>query len=239
MYTDLSGWWPLLSSPAEYQEEAAVFGETLRAHACRPLRSLLELGSGGGNNASHLKRHFDMTLVDRAPGMLAVSRALNPECRHIPGDMRTVRLGRAFDAVFIHDAIAYLTTEDELAQAMATAWVHCATGGVALFVPDCTRETFHPSTSHGGHDGDGRGLRYLEWSMDPDPADTTYETHFAYLLRETDATVRCVQDRHVLGLFTRATWLRLIRAAGFAARCISWSHSEAGELLMFVGQKDD
>jgi hypothetical protein len=31
--------------------------------------------------------------------MLDVSRALNPECEHIEGDIRTVRLERSFDAV--------------------------------------------------------------------------------------------------------------------------------------------
>ncbi|MHC4615594.1 MAG: class I SAM-dependent methyltransferase, partial [Planctomycetota bacterium] len=57
---------------------------------------VLELGSGGGNNASHLKKWFDMTLVDLSPHMLEVSRALNPECSHQQGDMRTVRLGTLF-----------------------------------------------------------------------------------------------------------------------------------------------
>ena len=65
---------------------------------------MLELGSGGGNNASHLKAHFQLTLVDLSPAMLAVSRALNPECEHLQGDMRTVRLGRRFDAPTDHIA---------------------------------------------------------------------------------------------------------------------------------------
>ena len=42
-----------------------------------------------------------MTLVDLSDGMLAVSRQLNPECEHHLGDMRTVRLGRTFDAVWV------------------------------------------------------------------------------------------------------------------------------------------
>ena len=72
--------------------------------------TLLELGSGGGNNASHLKHRFECTLTDLSPEMLALSRTLNPECEHIEGDMRTLRLERTFDAVFVHDAIAYITT---------------------------------------------------------------------------------------------------------------------------------
>jgi hypothetical protein len=37
--------------------------------------------------------------------MLAVLRRLNPECDHRRGDMRAGRLGRAFDAAFVHDAV--------------------------------------------------------------------------------------------------------------------------------------
>ena len=33
-----------------------------------------------------------MTLTDIAPGMLAMSESINPECEHIVGDMRTLRL---------------------------------------------------------------------------------------------------------------------------------------------------
>jgi trans-aconitate methyltransferase len=104
-YGDLAVWWPLVSAPEEYVEEAAFAAELL-ASGEGPVREVLELGSGGGNNAYHLKSRFAMTLVDLSPDMLAVSRALNPECEHHEGDMRRVRLGRTFDAVFVHDAIA-------------------------------------------------------------------------------------------------------------------------------------
>jgi hypothetical protein len=41
--------------------------------------------------------------------MLALSMTVNPECEHIEGDMRTLRLGHTFDAVFLHDAVMSLT----------------------------------------------------------------------------------------------------------------------------------
>ena len=119
-YGELARWWPLVSPPEDYAEEAAFAAVLLRS-AARPVRELLELGSGGGHNAVHLKAHFAMTLVDLAPEMLAVSAAINPELEHVEGDMRTVRLGRTFDAVMIHDAIAYMLTEDDLRATFATA----------------------------------------------------------------------------------------------------------------------
>jgi SAM-dependent methyltransferase len=221
LYNDLAAWWPLLSAPADYKEEADFFQPLLVEACATPPRTLLELGCGGGNNASHLKAHFQMTLVDLSPGMLAVSRALNPECEHCEGDMRTIRLGRLFDAVFIHDAIMYMTSAPDLRRAMETAFVHCRPGGVALFVPDHVRETFAPSTDHGGHDDGHRGLRYLEWTYDPDPNDTTYVVDFAYLLREADGAVRAEHDRHLDGLFGRDEWLQLLREVGFQPKIIA------------------
>src|SRR3712207_3129201 len=104
MYGELAAWWPLLSAPHEYDEEMAIIRGVLEAHARRPVRRLLELGSGGGNGASHLKAHYDLVLADLSPEMLAVSRAQNPELVHHEGDMRALRLGERFDAVFVHDA---------------------------------------------------------------------------------------------------------------------------------------
>ena len=233
LYTELASWWHLLSSPDDYAEEAAFYRQVLCDACSSPLQTLLELGCGGGNNASHLKAHFRMTLIDCSPGMLAMSRALNPECEHVEGDMRTVRLGRLFDAVFVHDAIMYMTTEADLRKAMETTFVHCKPGGVALFVPDHVRETFRPTTQHGGHDGKDRGLRYLEWNYDPDETDTTYVTDYAYLLREKDGTVRVEYDRHVMGLFAREDWLRLLREVGFEPRIV---HDSFGREL-FVAVK--
>jgi len=205
------------------------------------MNTLLELGSGGGNNASHLKAHFNMTLVDLSPDMLDVSQDLNPECEHCVGDMRTIRLGQQFDGVFVHDAVSYMATETDLRQVIETAFVHCRPGGVALFAPDHLRENFRPSTSHGGHDGEERSLRYLEWTSDRDPTDTTYEVDFAILLRTGNGPIRVVQDRAILGLFSRAVWLRLLSEAGFCPVPVPFEHSglEPGKAEVFVCGRPD
>jgi SAM-dependent methyltransferase len=239
MYGELAGWWPLLSAPSEYAEEAEIYRRLLVEAADRPPLTLLELGSGGGSNAAHLKAHFELTLVDLSPGMLEVSRTENPECEHVQGDMRTVRLGRTFDAVFVHDAVMYMTSEEDLRRAIETASVHCRPGGAVLFAPDQLRETFRTGTDWGGHDGDGRAARFLEWTWDPDPLDTTYTVDYAYLLREADGSVRVEHDRHVEGLFPRATWLRLLSEAGFQARAVpvELPELEPGSYELFVATR--
>jgi trans-aconitate methyltransferase len=239
IYGELADWFPLLTAPEDYAEEAAAYQRALLDAAARPLTTLLELGSGGGHNASHLKRRFTMTLVEPSDGMLAISRRLNPECEHLQGDMRTVRLGRQFDAVFIHDAVCYMTSEADLKAAMATAALHCAPGGVVLFAPDHVRENFSPGTDHGGHDRDGRSLRYLEWAWDPDPSDTTYTVDYAVLLRERDGSVRVEHDRHVEGLFSRHDWMCWLAEAGLTPTRVPIEHSELepGQYEVFVATR--
>src|SRR4029079_9372483 len=114
LYADLACLWPLVSPPAWYRHEAARIAGLIREHASGSVRSVLELGSGGGHLASHLRTQFEMTLVDRSAEMLEQSRSLNQCCRHHQGTMEAIRLGERFDALLIYDAISYLASEEGL-----------------------------------------------------------------------------------------------------------------------------
>jgi SAM-dependent methyltransferase len=233
LYDELAEWWPVFSDPREYRRDATHFMRVLR-HATKPApHTVLELGSGGGNSASYLKSRFEMTLVDISPRMLSVSRKLNPDCKHVKGDIRTVRLGRTFDAVFVHDAICHMTTEADLRAVMQTAYEHCRPGGVTLFVPDFVRETFVEGTDQGGSDSPRGSVRFLQWIVDPDPRDTTYLVDFAILIRDKEGDARVVHDRHVQGLFPRARWLRMLREVGFKTAVVR--DDEVREL--FLGRR--
>lgn len=239
LYTDLAGWFHLLTAPQDYAEEAEIYRQAILAASDQVPRTMLELGSGGGNNASHLKTYFELTLVDISADMLAVSQKLNPECEHVLGDMRTVRLERLFDVVFVHDAIMYMQTKLDLSRVIETANLHCRPGGLILLAPDHVKENFKPSTSQGGHDGPDRALRYLEWSWDPDPGDTTYTSDMVYMLRNTIGEITVIHDRHVMGLFPRQTWLVLLTSYDLQPQVIPFEHSqiEPGSMEFFLARK--
>lgn len=236
MYSDLAPWFHLLTHPSGYWDETAFVSRVVDEVAIGDAGTLLELGSGGGNNASHLKARFACTLTDISADMLALSQTLNPECEHFEGDMRTLRLGRTFDVVFIHDAISYLTSEDDLGAAIETAAAHVRPGGVVILTPDATTEIFNPRTDHGGHDGDdGRSLRYLEW-IHPTTG-STYDVDYLIIARGPGEDVRVVHDRHVLGLFPRATWERLVEETGLELVDTSVENPYELEQAAFVGRR--
>jgi SAM-dependent methyltransferase len=242
LYTVHASWFHLLTAPEDYELDARHALDVLTEAIGEPPRTILELGSGGGNSASHMKAHARLTLTDLSEPMLELSRSINPEVEHVRGDMRTLRLdGRSFDAVFVHDAVSYLLTEDDLRATFGTAFAHLRPGGAAIFEPDVTRETYADATHQGGHDGaDGRRLRYLQWRSDPDPSDTWYVDEFAILMHEADGTSRIAHEVHRLGMFPRATWFGLLAEVGFvelrAVPSPYGDHDEGVGAESFVGR---
>ena len=230
LYTTLVPFYHLVDPPADHLDEADAFEEAFTRATATPPQTLLELGSGAGHNAVHLKRRFRCTLTDLSEAMLALNRTLNPDCEHLLGDMRTLRLGRTFDVVLVHDAVVYMTTEEDLLAAARTAFVHTKPGGAAIFAPDCVRETFRETSEVISGDDGVRALRCVAWTWDPDPADSQAVVDFAFLLRE-GTTVKAVHDRHIEGLFSRRTWETLLASAGYDVETM---HRPIGD-----GQVDD
>ena len=215
LYHDLAHLWPLFSPPEDYADEAVVYRQTLRARLGPGRHTILELGVGGGHLLSHLTGEYDAVAVDISAEMLALSRQLNPGVEHRLGDMRSVRLGRRFAAVLIHDAIDYMLTEEDVKAALATARAHLAPGGVLLAAPDWFREDYpgkHVMKWHQRH-GDIE-LDVEERLPNLDPDSTVIESTFVFTLRQ-DSQVRVEHDPHRTGLFPRGVWLRLLHKSGF------------------------
>jgi SAM-dependent methyltransferase len=214
LYNELASWYRLIDPPENHSEEMLACSDAL-ARAGVPGGTLLELGSGAGHNALHLSQRFQCTLSDVSASMLALSRELNPSSEHVEGDMRTLRLGRTFDAVVIHDSICHMTSRRDLQAALETAFVHLRPGGAAIFSPDSVRESFGDyADSDEASQGD-RAVSWLEWSWDPDPSDEICRADYAFMLRDGNR-MRVEHDSFIEGLFSRQTWLDSIRGSGFA-----------------------
>jgi SAM-dependent methyltransferase len=237
LYGSLAFVWHVFSPPEDYEEECATFRRTFQANGVREGGSLLHLGSGGGSVDWHLKQHYRMAGVDLSPDMVAQASAVNPEVIYVVGDMRNVRLHRTFDAVLIHDAIAYMTTPDQLAAAYRTAAAHLGPGGVLISIPEELRSRMPLESTVTTVERDGVRLDVMESYHDADPADHEFEAVFVFLIRRGEE-LHVEVDRHTVGVHSLDEYLAAADEAGFDARAEPWELSDWGDaepLPLIVG----
>ncbi len=220
LYGDLAWTWPIISPPEGYAKESEQFTKIIREHSKIEVRTLLNLGCGGGHNDHTLKKHFEVTGLDVSRAMINLAKKLNPEVSYLIGDMCTVRLKKAFDAVTIFDSINYMLTEEQLYSAFTTAFVHLRPNGVFLTCqensPECLKQN---QTEYSTHSKGDVTITFIENNYDPDPRDTTYESTFIYLIRcRNELTIET--DRHLAGIFPKETWLNLLRETGFSVKVL-------------------
>lgn len=142
----------LLYSEKDYEAECDLIEEVFRRYGQGKVETILDLGCGTGSHAIPLaRRGYDVTGVDLSPDMLKHAQekaTANPPSAighspsaigHLPtllqGDVRSVDLGRQFDAaVMMFAVLGYQLTNDDVLAALRTVYRHLRPGG--LFVCD-------------------------------------------------------------------------------------------------------
>lgn len=226
LYGPVSWIWPIMSPPEHYVEEATLYLDYLKLFAEIPVRTLLDLGCGGGHNDWTLKKQVDVTGIDISGDMLSLAKKLNPECRYLEGDMSKVRLGELFDVVLLHDSVNYMLTSDDLKAAFRTCFEHLKPGGAMVTTVEQTPERFKQNSVN--HSKESKGdieITYFEHMYDPDPNDTTYESTFVYLIRRAGKLESHI-DRHLCGIFPLASWIDWMKEAGFQVHQRPFTHSD-------------
>lgn len=241
LYDDLAYLWPVLSPPEDYAPEAELVKDVVREHLGDGRHALLELGAGGGHTLHHLQTGFDCTAVDLSRPMLDLCAALNPGVTTHVGDMRSVRLGRTFDAVLIHDAIDYMLCRAEVAAALTTAAAHLRPGGVAIIAPTYTAQTFTPHDYAADQCDTDRGpVTYLSHVGEAAPCGERFDLTMVFVLPDAEGRNRVETDRHPCGLFGEPTWLELMQEAGLDPQPLQSEIPGGGRpWTLFVGVRRD
>ena len=212
-YTDLAWTEHIIAPPDEYAEETELLISAIKEHSINEVKTLLHLGCGAGGNDYTFKKHFKVTGVDICENMLEIARDLNPEAVYHHGDMRTIELGKCFDAVVAPESIEYMRTENDLYSAIMTAQKHLKPGGVFLVVAN-TVERFNQNNFVYTGSRDDIEITLFENNYSPPYPGTTYEATLIYLIRRK-GKMETYTDHHVLGLFKLKKWLDLLKKAGF------------------------
>lgn len=134
-YNQSAQFYNVFNKDKPYTEEAHYVSTTLM-HECPWIQDILEFGCGTGKHSKALcELGFNVHGIEHAPEMVKVAREHPIEgFRCDVGDIRTVQLGRKFDAVVALWAVmSYMTSDDDFTAALNTAYWHLDTGGLFMF----------------------------------------------------------------------------------------------------------
>jgi len=116
----------------DYPAEAAELHRIIQ-EACPTAKTLLDVACGTGAHLVEMQRWYTVEGVDLSPAMLAVARTRLPGVPLREADMRTLDLGKTFDAVTcLFSSIGYMHDPGELRAAVARLAAHVAPGGVLI-----------------------------------------------------------------------------------------------------------
>ena len=215
LYNDLSWLWPLWEDVEVYKLETEQYSKLIRRYSGNEVQTLLDLGCGGGKHAYHFKRYYSVTGLDISKQMLSNAQALNPDCTFHLGDMRSFDLKKEFDALFMNDAVMYITSLEDLNKTFSSAYKHLSAGGMMICPLETWQENFKQNhTSISTSKSDNLEITFIENNYDPDTEDTSTETVLIYLIRE-NGKLRIENDLHITGLFSLDTWREVIKDCGF------------------------
>ncbi len=213
-YNELAWTEALLAGPDEVIKEAAIYLSAIEDNLKSSGRAMLHLGCGAGMHDYIFKRTFRVTGVDISGGMLEEAAGRNPEVKYVRGDMRTVRLGEKFDVVVAPDSIGYMTTREELKEAVDTARIHLKKKGVLLIAALIEEDFRENNFVYKGGAGDLK-VTVFE-NNDAGSLKEGYEAAIVYLVR-CKGELNIYHEKHTLGLFNMETWLEILEGAGFEA----------------------
>jgi SAM-dependent methyltransferase len=149
MYGKSAKIYDLLYTGAGIKDYAAEVAELRRiiTENCPTSTTLLDVACGTGAHLAALRQWFAVEGVDVSPAMLEVADARLPGIPLHLADMRTLDLGRTFDAVIcLFSSIGYITEPDELRSTVARLAAHVNRPGVlildGLVRPDAWSDDF-------------------------------------------------------------------------------------------------
>ncbi|MDD5454604.1 MAG: class I SAM-dependent methyltransferase [Candidatus Ratteibacteria bacterium] len=238
-YNELAWTESIICADDDYKDEIKVYLEAIKKHSKIKVKILLHLGCGAGEYDKIFKKYFKVTGVDISNGMLKIAKSKNPEVIYYRANMRNVELNKSFDVVVIPDSIGYMTKTGDLKKTLATAYKHLNPGGVLLVTSHIAEEFKDNNFVYTGAKGDTK-ITIFENNHILDQAKTKYEAVLIYLIcRKGDFKI--YTDRHLIGLFKRDIWLKLLKNAGFSiVKQIKMNHLydrfvlEQGEYILRV-----
>ncbi|NHI84137.1 MAG: class I SAM-dependent methyltransferase [Candidatus Thorarchaeota archaeon] len=217
-YGKLAKYYDLIYDLKDYKAEADKIHQIVQEYKTSQGNALLDTACGTGSHLIHLKERYNITGLDVSKEMIEIARARLPGIELIHESMTTMNLGKKFDVITcLFGSITYLTTIEELSHAINAFSKHLVPGGVVLIEPLFTKETVHHGST-GISCVDRPEVKLARVNTSTIEGDIAY-LNFHFLLA-TEKGVEHFVDPSPMGIFSRATFMSLMKGNGLTPRLL-------------------
>jgi SAM-dependent methyltransferase len=196
--------------------------------------TLLEVACGTGLYLEQLRDRYAVEGLDLSEEMLDVARRRLPDIPLHQGDMRTLDLGNSFDVVAcLGSSVAYLLTQDDLAQTYRHFADHLTDGGVLIVEPWLEPEVW--LGDHVGIDVYEQGRIKVARMIRGDRNGNQATMYIHHMVGVPGQPIEHLVEEHPTCLFTRDEHLAAFGAAGLQAEYLADEGGLGRGLYVAVG----
>lgn len=150
MYARMAQFYDRIYAFKDYKDESTKIVRWISQFKRSAGMRLLDVACGTGCHLQFLAETFAAEGLDQSQELLKFARQRNPQLTFHCADMRTFRLPATYDAITcLFSSIGYMTTIEDLEQAIATMAEHLSLGGILMVEPWLTPEAWKPGSVHG------------------------------------------------------------------------------------------
>ena len=212
MYAEMARYYDRIYAFKDYAEEARKIEAIVERELRTEGRRLLDVACGTGLHLEYLRSHFEIEGLDLCPELIDIAHERLPEVTFHVGDMRSFVLDDRYDILTcLFSSIGYMTTIEDLRQAIAQMVSHLVPGGVLIVEPWFEPEAWQANTVHGIYIDDPElKIARINTSF-VDGRVSIFNLH--HLIGTPEGTQHVV-EHHEMGLFTVDEMTEAFTAAG-------------------------
>ena len=204
----------------DYAAEAETLDATIQ-ESSPGARRLLDVACGTGAHLEILRRSYEVEGVDLSPEMLEVARDRVPGVPLHLADMRSLALGRTFDAVIcLFSAIGYVTEPSEMRSTIHRLAEHVAPGGVLIVDGWVRPEDWTDGFRASPEIASDVAMTVVRLSISRRAGAVT-ELEMHHLVRDATGIEHFVEEHRLLMVPT-SEYLAAFEAAGLAAHAVAF-----------------
>lgn len=209
-----------------------------------PTLEILDLGTGGGHHLFHLFHQCPNLrsglAVDLSEEMLSRVDSILPQVETRQGDMTSLKFGRSFPLICVHDSFCYLAAEKQIQDLFSNIKEHLTHDGLAFVKLDAVKDSFAgPYRYLTSFEDEDYQLTLTHYEWDPNNRDTWIEVVYLFLeQRGSELVTR--EERHRLGLFHQSDLLKMARSVDLEGEILPlqrWDEDREN-LLLLLRHKD-